>query len=214
MSEVILKCTSLQKNYEQEIIFKDFSFEVKKGEIVAIIGKSGIGKSTLLRIISTLDREYIGNIFIDGINIKSLKGKDLALFRNKKIGIVFQDNNLLPEFNSLENICIPGYIFGKKKEVDLIGEKLLNDLEIINCKNKFPYQISGGQAQRVAIARALINSPCIVFADEPTGNLDESSAQNIHEIILNLRKKYTQTFVIVTHNKGLMSIADKIVEVK
>lgn len=206
----LIEVKNLTKKYQNKIIFENISFSIEKNSIFCLAGKSGVGKTTLMKILSTLDFNYSGSVLIDDLDIKKLNGNSLAKFRNKQIGIVFQDNNLLSDFTCFENICIPGYINREKKSVEKDTEKLMEELSISDCKNLFPKEISAGQIQRVSFARALINSPKIIFADEPTGNLDEHTSNQIHQMILNLKKNFNQTFFIVTHSKDMMKISDKI----
>lgn len=202
---------NIKKSYQTLNVLKGISLQVNKGEIVSIVGPSGAGKTTLLQIMGTLQKPDEGNVYIDGVNIHSLKDKSLAEFRNKKIGFVFQFHHLLPEFTAFENICIPGYIANKRRS---IVEKRAKELcEFMNIQNRIhhkPSQLSGGENQRVAIARALINNPEVVFADEPTGNLDSQNAHELFSLFLSLKEHFNQTFVIVTHNAELAQISDTI----
>ncbi|WP_462243489.1 ABC transporter ATP-binding protein [Ferruginibacter sp.] len=188
---------------------------ITKGEIVSIVGSSGAGKSTLLHILGTLDKADAGEIIINSQRVDKLSGKKLAAFRNKEIGFVFQFHHLLPEFSALENVCIPGWIAGgKKREVQARAEELLKTLGLINRLENKPQQLSGGEQQRVAVARALINNPSIVMADEPTGNLDSTNAKELHQLFIDLRKQFNQTFLIVTHNEELAQMSDRIIHMK
>lgn len=199
------------KSYHGYKILKQINLSIHAGEMVAIMGPSGAGKTTLLHLLSTLDKPDSGSLTMDGIDLIELKGSALATFRNKKIGFVFQFHNLLPEFTLFENICIPGYIgFLSKKEVAQRANDLLALLDISHRKNHLPEVVSGGERQRAAIARALINSPSIIFADEPSGNLDSKNAEVLHALFLDLSKQLKQTFVLVTHNQSLATIADSI----
>jgi lipoprotein-releasing system ATP-binding protein len=189
--------------------------DIKKGEIVSIVGSSGAGKSTLLHILGTLDAADTGEIILNNQRVDQLSGKRLAAFRNREIGFVFQFHHLLPEFTALENVCIPGWIAGrKKKEVINRAEELLQLLGLSGRLENKPQQLSGGEQQRVAVARALINNPSIVMADEPTGNLDSANARDLHELFIDLRKQFNQTFLIVTHNEELAQMSDRIVHMK
>ena len=189
--------------------------DVQKGEIVSIIGPSGSGKSTLLHILGTLDKADAGDISMEGSSIGSMEGKKLAAFRNKHIGFVFQFHHLLPEFTSLENVCIPGWLASrKKKEVEEKAGELLKLLGLNDKMENKPNALSGGEQQRVAVARALINNPDIVFADEPTGNLDSANAKELHQLFVDLRKKFNQTFLIVTHNEELAKQSDRVLHMK
>ena len=188
---------------------------IGKGEIVSIVGPSGSGKSTLLHILGTLDEPGMGETFLQGRKVNELKGRQLAAFRNRHIGFVFQFHHLLPEFTALENVCIPGWIAGrKKKEVEDRATELLNTLGVGHRLENKPNALSGGEQQRVAVARALINNPDIVFADEPTGNLDSANARELHQLFFELRQKFQQTFLIVTHNEELATMSDRVLHMK
>ncbi|MFK5856962.1 MAG: ABC transporter ATP-binding protein [Bacteroidota bacterium] len=201
---------NIKKSYGNVNVLVDVNLEINKGEIVSIVGKSGAGKSTLLQILGTIEKADVGNISIDGIDTKSLSGKKLANFRNKKIGFIFQFHHLLPEFTALENICMPAFIAGEsKKQAEKKAYELLEYLDLTNRAEHKPDAMSGGEQQRVAIARALINKPAIILADEPSGNLDSGASQELHKLILNLRSEFGQTFVIVTHNTELANMADR-----
>ncbi len=206
---------NIYKKYGTVEVLKGVDIEVKQGEIVSIVGSSGAGKSTLLHILGTLDAADKGTVGLNGIEINSLHGKKLADFRNKNIGFVFQFHHLLPEFTALENVCIPGWLAGKrKKEIEERATQLLSLLGLTGRLDNKPNQMSGGEQQRVAVARALINSPSIVFADEPTGNLDSANAKELHQLFFDLRKKFNQTFLIVTHNEELAQLSDRILHMK
>ncbi len=192
-------------------ILKQINLSIYPGEMVAIMGPSGAGKTTLLHLLSTLDKPDSGSLTLEGIDLIALEGSALATFRNKKIGFVFQFHNLLPEFTLFENICIPGYIgYAAKEAVTGRANELLSLLGISHRKHHFPEAVSGGERQRAAVARALINNPSIVFADEPSGNLDSDNAAILHQLFLDLCKQFTQTFVLVTHNESLATIANRI----
>ncbi len=198
------------KSYGSLPILKGVSLEVNKGEIVSIVGASGAGKSTLLHILGTLEKPDSGTLLIDNTNVFELSAKKLALFRNQKIGFVFQFHHLLPEFSAIENVCIPAWIAGLGKKEAM--KKAMELLEILNLKDRVehkPNELSGGEQQRVAIARALINNPAIVLADEPTGNLDSQNSKAIFDIINNLRNQLGQTFIMVTHNQELADLSDR-----
>jgi lipoprotein-releasing system ATP-binding protein len=211
----MLSAKNIQKKYGQLQVLKGVDIDIKKGEIVSIVGSSGAGKSTLLHILGTLDTAGAGEIILNNQRVDKLVGKKLAAFRNKEIGFVFQFHHLLPEFTALENVCIPGWIAGgKKKEIMAKGEELLKTLGLSNRLENKPQQLSGGEQQRVAVARALINNPSIVMADEPTGNLDSKNAKELHELFIDLRKQFNQTFLIVTHNEELAQMSDRIVHMK
>ncbi|HMX37311.1 MAG TPA: ABC transporter ATP-binding protein [Ferruginibacter sp.] len=211
----MLTAVNIQKKYGQLAVLKGVDISVDKGEIVSIVGSSGAGKSTLLHILGTLDKADSGSISMDGQRIESLSGKKLAAFRNNHIGFVFQFHHLLPEFTALENVCIPGWIAGKaKKEVQARAVELLNTLGLGDRLENKPQQLSGGEQQRVAVARALVNDPIIVMADEPTGNLDSTNARELHQLFIDLRNQFRQTFLIVTHNEELARLSDRILHMK
>ena len=197
------------KNYGSLPVLKGIDLHIQKGEIVSIVGASGAGKSTLLHIAGTLDRPDTGQVFIDNQEVTNLKKNDLAKFRNEKLGFIFQFHNLLGEFTALENVCMPAFIGGKEKGVKEKAEELLVLLGLQDKIHNLPSQMSGGEQQRTAVARALINSPSIIFADEPSGNLDSKNAQELHQLFFDLRAKFNQTFVIVTHNEELANMADR-----
>jgi len=200
----------IEKSYGNLRVLKGVDFEVKKGEIVAVVGPSGAGKSTLLHIVGTLDNPDSGHVVIEGINPAKLSSKALADFRNKNIGFIFQFHHLLPEFTAIENVCIPGYIAGKTKSaVQLLAKDLLTELGLGDRLNHKPSELSGGEQQRVAVARALINRPTVILADEPSGNLDTQNARELHKLFFELRDRYNQTFIIVTHNDELAGMANR-----
>jgi len=200
----------ITKSYNKFDILKGIDLEISKAEVVAIVGSSGAGKTTLLQILGTLDTPDTGHLLVDGINPFNLKRNKLADFRNQFIGFIFQFHQLLPEFTSIENIIIPSLIKGtSQKTAKKEAEKLLEILNIIECKNQKPSELSGGEQQRVAVARSLINKPKIIFADEPTGNLDSHNSSELHKIFFNLRDEFNQTFVIVTHNQSLAEMTDR-----
>ena len=211
----MLKATGIHKHYANLEVLKGVDIAVSKGEIVSIVGSSGAGKSTLLHILGTLDKADQGTIFLNGQPIGSLIGNKLSAFRNKHIGFVFQFHHLLPEFTALENVCIPGWIAGSKKnDVLTKAEGLLKTLGLADRLENKPQQLSGGEQQRVAVARALINDPSIVLADEPTGNLDSAHARELHQLFIDLRRNLGQTFLIVTHNEELAKMSDRILHMK
>jgi lipoprotein-releasing system ATP-binding protein len=211
----MLKATNITRNYNDLSVLKGVDIFVNKGEIVSIVGSSGAGKSTLLHILGSLDKANAGEIWINNERIDTLKEKELAKFRNQHIGFVFQFHHLLPEFTALENVCIPGWIAGtNKNELEARALKLLKILGLQDRASHKPSELSGGEQQRVAVARALINNPDIVFADEPTGNLDSKHAQELHELFLHLQKTMGQTFLIVTHNEALAKMSDRVVHMK
>lgn len=211
----MLSARNIHKSYGQLEVLKGVDIDIKQGEIVSIVGSSGAGKSTLLHILGTLDKANSGNITLNNQQVNGLTGKKLAAFRNKEIGFVFQFHHLLPEFTAMENVCIPGWIAGgKKSEVMNRAEELLNSLNLGGRLENKPQQLSGGEQQRVAVARALINRPSIVMADEPTGNLDSAHAKELHELFIDLRNRFNQTFLIVTHNEELSKMGDRVVQMK
>jgi lipoprotein-releasing system ATP-binding protein len=206
---------NIHKKYGSVEVLKGVDVEIAKGEIVSVVGSSGAGKSTLLHILGTLDKADQGNVVMNNTALQDLNEKKLAAFRNKHIGFVFQFHHLLPEFTALENVCIPGWLAGRKKtEVKERAKELLTMLGLSARLENKPNELSGGEQQRVAVARALINNPDIVFADEPTGNLDSANAKELHQLFLDLRKKFNQTFLIVTHNEELAALSDRILHMK
>ena len=206
----MLKATNIHKAYGTLQVLKGIDLEIKKAEIVSIMGASGAGKSTLLQIMGTLDDADLGSVFINNTDVTQLKSAALARFRNQNIGFIFQFHNLLPEFSALENVSIPGYLAKRNsKEVEQAATVLLQKLGLAHRINHKPSEMSGGEQQRTAIARALINNPAIIFADEPTGNLDSKNAIELHELFFQLREELQQTFVIVTHNDELAQRADR-----
>lgn len=206
---------NIYKRYGSLEVLRGVNLQINKGEVVAIVGPSGCGKSTLLHILGSLDRADIGEIVINSTSLGQLSGNKLAAFRNKHIGFVFQFHHLLPEFSALENVCIPGWLAGRgKNEVREKAEGLLKILGLKDRNDNKPNQLSGGEQQRVAVARALINNPDIVFADEPTGNLDSANAQELHQLFFDLRKQFNQTFLIVTHNEELSQLSDRVLHMK
>ncbi|WP_199141752.1 ABC transporter ATP-binding protein [Pedobacter sp. ASV12] len=211
----MLKATGIKKAYGSLPILKGVDFEVAQGEIVSIIGASGAGKSTLLHILGSLDKPDEGTVELKGTKINELSGDLLSVFRNKNIGFVFQFHHLLPEFTALENICIPAFIAKKsKKEAERRAHELLELFGLNGRADHKPNELSGGEQQRIAVARALINNPAIVLADEPSGNLDSVNANALHQLFINLRDNFRQTFVIVTHNEDLAQISDRVVTMK
>jgi len=206
----MLSATGIRKQFGDLAILKGVDIAVAKGEVVSIVGASGAGKSTLLHILGTLDEPDSGSIRINEQEVTQLKGNALANFRNEHIGFVFQFHHLLPEFTALENICIPGWIGNKSKQVvEAMALELLKILDLTDRKDHKPAQLSGGEQQRIAVARSLINEPAIVFADEPTGNLDSLHAQELHQLFFDLRQQLGQTFLIVTHNEALANLSDR-----
>jgi lipoprotein-releasing system ATP-binding protein len=211
----MLKAEHITKKYGNLQVLKGVDIEINKGEIVSIVGSSGAGKSTLLHLLGTLDKADEGAIWLNNQRIDQLTGKKLASFRNHHIGFVFQFHHLLPEFSALENVCIPAWIAGqKKKETTERAVELLTTLGLKDRIENKPQELSGGEQQRVAVARALINNPSIVFADEPTGNLDSTNAKELHDLFVQLRNDFQQTFLIVTHNEELAAMSDRILHMK
>jgi lipoprotein-releasing system ATP-binding protein len=206
----MLVAKDIQKAYGELPILKGVNLEVGKGEIVSIVGSSGAGKTTLLQILGTLDKPDSGILEIGGVNPFKLSQKELANFRNTSLGFIFQFHQLLPEFTAIENAMLPALIGGKsKKEAEQLAMPLLERLGISSRKTHKPSELSGGEQQRVAVCRALINNPKVIFADEPSGNLDTKNAKELHELFFQLRDEFTQTFVIVTHNEELAQMADR-----
>jgi len=206
----MLKATAINKSYGQLQILKGVDFEVQKGEIVTIVGASGAGKSTLLNILGTLDKPDSGQLFINDVELNKLSNKNLSNFRNREIGFIFQFHHLLAEFDALENVCIPAFIAGTSRpDAEKRATELLELLGLGHRLDHKPNTLSGGEQQRVAVARALINNPALIFADEPSGNLDSTNARELHELFVKLRNDFNQTFVIVTHNEDLANISDR-----
>jgi len=206
----VIESKDITKSYGDLQVLKGVNFTINKGEIVSVVGASGAGKTTLLQILGTLDRADGGDIVFENKSTSSLNKKDLAQFRNENIGFVFQFHHLLPEFTAFENVCLPGYI-GKrnKKEVEQRAKELLIQLGLEDRMHHKPNELSGGEQQRVSVARALINEPALILADEPSGNLDSKTAKELHQLFFDLRDKFQQTFVIVTHNEDLAKMADR-----
>jgi lipoprotein-releasing system ATP-binding protein len=209
----MILATNIHKFYSDLQVLKGVDIHIKKGEVVSIVGASGAGKTTLLQILGTLDRASSKEPYeltINNININGLSDKALAKFRNEHIGFIFQFHQLLPEFTALENVCLPAFIKGtKKSDAEKRAKELLDFLGLSHRFNHKPNELSGGEQQRVAVARALINNPDLIFADEPSGNLDSESAENLHSLFFKLRDEFGQTFVIVTHNEELANLADR-----
>ena len=215
MSENMIEVQDIHKSFGALEVLKGVNLRVKKGEIVAIVGKSGAGKTTLLQIIGTLDRPTRGKVMIEGNDVFALNDRELAAFRNKHIGFIFQFHQLLPEFTALENVCIPAMIAREKEsEYRPRAEKLLTDLGLKERMGHKPNELSGGEKQRVAAARALMMHPDIILADEPTGSLDEKNKKELSDLLLQLRRKYGETILLVTHDKELAGIADRVIEIK
>lgn len=211
----MIQAKGIRKSYGNLEVLKGVDLEVGQAEIVTIIGKSGAGKSTLLHILGTLDLADQGELSINGEVVFAMGNKRLAAFRNRHIGFVFQFHHLLPEFTAVENVCIPAFIAGTpENEAGKRAKELLDYLGLSERLNHKPAQLSGGEQQRVAVARALMNRPSVVFADEPSGNLDSQSSQELHQLLFNLRKDFRQTFVIVTHNAELARMSDRCLEMR
>lgn len=205
----------LSKSYGSLQVLKSVNISIKQGEIVSITGPSGAGKSTLLQLLGTLDHPQEGEVLYNGEAVSQLKSNKLAAFRNENIGFVFQFHHLLPEFTAIENVCMPGLIQGiSKKEAMIRASELLHKLGLGSRLEHKPNELSGGEQQRVAVARALMNNPKVIFADEPSGNLDTENAEELHNLFLELRKDFGQTFVIVTHNEDLAAMADRVIKMK
>lgn len=209
----MIKAQNIQKFYNDLQVLKGIDLKINKGEIVSIVGSSGAGKTTLLQILGTLDKPSSAqntSLIINDVDVLKLNDRELSKFRNLNLGFIFQFHQLLPEFTALENVCIPAFIAGKdKKETEIEAKKLLDYLGLSHREKHFPSELSGGEQQRVAVARALINKPAVIYADEPSGNLDTQSAENLHQLFFKLRDEMNQTFVIVTHNLELANMADK-----
>ena len=211
----MIHAQNIHKSFEGLEVLKGVSLSINKGEIVSIIGASGAGKSTLLQILGTLTKSDKGSIQIYNQNIQKFNSKDLSKFRNQEIGFIFQEHQLLPEFSALENVCLPYWIQqGFKKDAEIRAKEILNELGLADRLHHKPTDLSGGEQQRVAVARALINKPSVIFADEPSGNLDSTNAKKLHELFFELRDRYKQTFVIVTHNRELAKMSDRMLEMK
>jgi len=211
----MLEAIDIYKSYGTVKVLKGVNVRINKGEIVSIVGKSGAGKSTLLHILGTLDQADGGQVLFNGKDISRLKSKELAQFRNENIGFIFQFHHLLPEFTALENVCIPGII--QKRPIDKVEKKASELLAYLGLSDRLthkPNQLSGGEQQRVAVARALINQPALIFADEPSGNLDTASSEELHQLLFQLRDDFQQTFVIVTHNESLADMSDRKIEMQ
>ena len=211
----MIQAEHICKSYGNLQVLKDVSITIQQGEVASIVGASGAGKTTLLQIIGTLDRPDSGRVLIDGTDVTRLGERQLAAFRNQKIGFVFQFHNLLPEFTALENVCMPALIGGRTMaEAEKEASELLQFLNLSDRATHKPSELSGGEQQRVAVARALINRPAVILADEPSGNLDSAHANELHELFFRLRDHYRQTFVIVTHNSDLARMSDRQITIK
>jgi lipoprotein-releasing system ATP-binding protein len=211
----LLVATDIYKNYGDISVLKGVSLEVNKAEMVSIVGASGAGKSTLLYIVSSLEKADKGQILFQNQDISALSNKQLAHYRNNQIGFVFQFHHLLPEFTALENVCIPAWIGQKpKKQVETKAMELLDFMGLVDKKDKKPHSLSGGEQQRIAVARALINNPALIFADEPTGNLDSANAAALHHLFIKCRDTFQQSFLIVTHNESLAEMSNRTIHMK
>ena len=206
----MIRAQSIIKSFGTLQVLKGIDIEINKGEVISIVGPSGAGKTTFLQILGTLSKPDSGNIIFNNININSLNDKQIARFRNKNIGFVFQFHHLLPEFTAFENVCIPGYIANTtKKKVEEKAKEILSFLKLNERIDHKPNELSGGEQQRVAVARALINNPDLILADEPSGNLDSQNKRELHQLFFDLRDKYNQSFVIVTHDEKLAEMTDR-----
>lgn len=211
----MIEIKGIKKSYGNLEVLKGIDLKINKGEVVSIVGPSGAGKTTLLHIIGTLDNADAGSVVIDGIDISTLNKKKLAEFRNRHIGFVFQFHQLLPEFTAIENIMIPAFIGGaSKKEARKKAEELLQFMRLTERANHKPKELSGGEKQRVAVARALINRPSVILADEPSGSLDTKNKEELHQLFFDLRDKFGQTFVIVTHDEQLATVTDRTIKMR
>lgn len=211
----MIKIENITKSFGSLQVLKGIDLEIAKGEIVSIVGPSGAGKTTLLQIIGTLDKPDTGSVYIDSVDATTLKGNKLSQFRNQQLGFVFQFHQLLPEFTAIENIMIPAYIAGKgRKEARARAEELLQFMGLQDRATHKPNELSGGERQRVAVARALVNNPSVILADEPSGSLDSRNKEELHQLFFDLRDKFGQTFVIVTHDETLATLTDRTIHMK
>ena len=212
---MLIRTHDVHKYFSRLHVLRGVTLEVDKGEVVSIVGASGAGKTTLLQILGTLQTADSGEVWLDGINVSTMNAGQLALFRNQKLGFIFQFHHLLPEFTAFENVCIPAMIAGtSRKEMENRANELLEYLGISSRMHHKPSELSGGEQQRVAVARALINKPAVILADEPSGNLDSANSKELHELFFSLRKEFGQTFIIVTHNEELADMADRKVHIR
>jgi lipoprotein-releasing system ATP-binding protein len=211
----MIKAVGITKSFGELVVLKDINLEIRRGEVVSIVGASGAGKTTLLQIMGTLDKPSGGSVLYDNVEVTSLSGSRISAFRNHNIGFVFQFHQLLPEFTALENICIPAFIAGKSKaEAEEKAMELLGFLSLTERAEHKPSELSGGEQQRVAVARALINNPSVILADEPSGNLDSANKDELHRLFFKLREKFNQTVIIVTHDRQLAAMSDRILGIK
>jgi lipoprotein-releasing system ATP-binding protein len=211
----MIKAVGITKSFGDLQVLKDINLEIRSGEVVSIVGASGAGKTTLLQIMGTLDKPTGGRVYYNNSEVTSLKGSQLSTFRNSNIGFVFQFHQLLPEFTALENICIPAFIAGKSKaEAEARAHELLGFLNLTERAEHKPSEMSGGEQQRVAVARALVNNPSVILADEPSGNLDTANKDELHKLFFRLRDTFSQTIVIVTHDRQLASMSDRVLGIK
>jgi lipoprotein-releasing system ATP-binding protein len=211
----MIRATGIRKSYGDLKVLRGIDIEISKGEVITIVGASGAGKTTLLQILGTLDTPDSGEISYNSADILKLKGRQLSTFRNSNIGFVFQFHQLLPEFTAIENVCIPSYIAGKgRDEAEKRAADLLNFLNLSERMHHKPSELSGGEQQRVAVARALVNSPSVILADEPSGNLDSENKNELHRLFFELREKYNQTIVIVTHDRELAAMSDRVIQIR
>jgi lipoprotein-releasing system ATP-binding protein len=211
----MITTAGITKSYGELKVLKGIGITIQKGEVVSIVGASGAGKTTLLQIVGTLDRPDSGSVMYNGSDVSRLRGKTLSAFRNANIGFVFQFHQLLPEFTALENVCIPAYIAGKSKsEAEKRAQELLGFLSLTERLDHKPSELSGGEQQRVAVARALVNNPSVILADEPSGNLDTENKNELHKLFFKLRDNFGQTIIIVTHDRQLAAMSDRILQIK
>jgi lipoprotein-releasing system ATP-binding protein len=211
----MITTTGITKSYGELRVLKGIDITIQKGEVVSVVGASGAGKTTLLQIVGTLDRPDSGSVMYNGSDVSRLRGKALSAFRNANIGFVFQFHQLLPEFTALENVCIPAYIAGKSRnEAEKRAEELLGFLNLTERLDHKPSELSGGEQQRVAVARALVNNPSVILADEPSGNLDTENKNELHKLFFSLRDNFGQTIIIVTHDRQLAAMSDRILQIK